>query len=66
MVMFAAYLLLALLVIEQGRIIDAQRSLIRALFADSLQLNALRAEKHQAQQQSQPQPKHSSAPELQR
>jgi hypothetical protein len=64
-IMFAAYLLLALLVIEQGRIIEAQRSLIRALFSDSLQLNALRVAKHQAEQQPQP-PKHSSAPELQR
>jgi hypothetical protein len=65
-IMLAAYLLLSLLVIEQGRVIQAQHSLIQALFSDSLQLNVLRVEKHQAEQHAQPQPKHSSAPELQR
>lgn len=44
-VMLVAYLLLTLLVIEQGRTIQAQRSLIRLLFADSQQLNTLRVER---------------------
>lgn len=66
-IMLAAYFLLALLVIEQGRIIDSQRSLIRALFSDSLQLNAMRVEKHQSEQHAHPQPpKQATAPELQR
>jgi hypothetical protein len=41
-VMLAAYLMLSLLVLEQGRTINAQRSLIRQLFSDSLQLNAMK------------------------
>jgi len=43
-IMLCAYLLLSLLILEQGRTIDAQRALIRQLFYDSLQLNALRME----------------------
>jgi hypothetical protein len=43
-VMLIAYLLLSLLIVEQGRTIEAQRSLIRDLFSDSVQLNALRME----------------------
>src|SRR3954452_5923507 len=49
-VMLIAYFLLSLLIIEQGRTIEAQRTLIRKLFSDSLQLNALKVEKQQAQQ----------------
>jgi hypothetical protein len=76
-VMLTAYLLLSLLIIEQGRTIDAQRTLIRKLFSDSLQLNALKVEKQQAQQlrqsapeqqapaaQRDPHPTHSAQPEL--
>jgi hypothetical protein len=58
-VMLTAYLLLSLLIIEQGRTINAQQTLIRKLFSDSLQLNALKLEKQQAQQMQQ------SAPEQQ-
>ncbi len=43
-VMLFAYLLLSLLVIEQGRTIQAQRDLIRELFSDSAQLTALRSQ----------------------
>lgn len=41
-VMLITYLLLSLLILEQGRTIEAQRSLIRQLFVDSQQLTALR------------------------
>jgi hypothetical protein len=37
-----SYSLLALLVVEQGRTIETQRSLIRSLFTDSTQLTALK------------------------
>jgi hypothetical protein len=76
-VMLIAYFLLSLLIIEQGRTIEAQRTLIRKLFSDSLQLNALKVEKQQAQrlQQSAPaqqapapqpssRPAHNAPPEL--
>ena len=39
-----SYGLLTLLVVEQGRTIDAQRYLIRQLFHDSTQLSALRGQ----------------------
>jgi len=55
-VMLFTYILLSLLVLEQSRIIEAQRSLIRELFSDSLQLNAMRVEKHQTDQRSTPPP----------
>jgi hypothetical protein len=35
-----AYTVMSLLIFEQGRIIDNQRTLIRQLFSDSLELNA--------------------------
>lgn len=56
--MLAAYLMLSLLVMEQARVINSQRDLIRALFSDSLQLNAMRVKEHQRQVQEQqpPQP----------
>jgi len=38
----AGYMLMALLVVEQGRIIENQQILIRSLFYDSSQLTALR------------------------
>ena len=40
--LLAGYLLMGLLVVEQGRIIDNQAVLIRSLFYDSSQLTALR------------------------
>ena len=52
-IMLAAYLMLSLLVIEQARVIDSQRTLIRALFSDSLQLNTMRLQEHQRQVQQQ-------------
>ncbi len=33
---------LSLLIVQQGRTIDSQRTLIRALFQDSLELNAIK------------------------
>lgn len=55
-IMLAAYLMLSLLVIEQARVIDSQRTLIRALFSDSLQLNDMRVREHQRQAQEQQRP----------
>ena len=43
-IMLFGYLFLSLLVIEQGRTIQAQRDLIRLLFSDSTQLSALRGQ----------------------
>jgi len=40
--MLAGYLLMGLLVMEQGRVIENQATLIRSLFYDSSQLTALR------------------------
>lgn len=54
-VMLAAYLMLSLLVIEQARVIDSQRTLIHALFSDSLQLNRMQVREHQRQLQEQQQ-----------
>lgn len=42
LVLLFVYGLMSLLVIEQGRTIDAQRTLIRQLFSDSLELTAVR------------------------
>ncbi|HYN14700.1 MAG TPA: hypothetical protein VES66_02805 [Terriglobales bacterium] len=71
--------LMALLVLEQGRVIDAQKLLIRQLSSDSQQLNAMRvrelqnrgkqaappAQTPQADSQPQPgaQPQHGAAPD---
>ena len=44
-----SYGLLAKLVMEQGRTIDSQRSLIRQLFGDSSQLSAMNGKSAQAQ-----------------
>lgn len=43
------YVLLALLIIEQGRTIESQKDLIRELFRDSQQLNAMKLQKMQDQ-----------------
>ena len=37
-----AYTVMSLVIVEQGRIIDNQRSLIHQLFSDSLELNAMK------------------------
>jgi hypothetical protein len=42
------YVLLSMLVIEQGRTIESQKQLIRELFHDSQQLNAMRIREAQA------------------
>lgn len=47
MVFLFLYVLLVLLVIEQGRTIESQKQLIRALFHDSQQLNAMRVRQAQ-------------------
>jgi hypothetical protein len=39
-VLLLAYTVMSLLIVEQGRIIANQRTLIRQLFTDSLELNA--------------------------
>ncbi len=41
-ILLFAYLLLSLLIVEQGRTIENQKDLIRQLLSDSLQLNAVR------------------------
>jgi len=41
-VLLVTFPLMALLVLEQGRVIDAQRMLIQQLNSDSLQLNSMR------------------------
>ena len=50
-VMLVAYFLLSALIVEQGRTIEAQRSLIRLLYSDSQQLNALKVERMREQRQ---------------
>ena len=48
-----SYGLMTLLVVEQGRTIDNQRSLIQSLFDDSNKLSQLRVKNQQAQAQAQ-------------
>jgi hypothetical protein len=48
-----SYGLLALLVVEQGRTIDSQRNLIRDIFSDSSQLNAMKMAAIRKQRQNQ-------------
>ena len=48
-----SYGLMTLLVVEQGRTIDNQRSLIQSLFDDTSKLAQLRAKNQQAQAQAQ-------------
>ena len=45
-----SYGLLTMLVVEQGRTIDSQRSLIRMLFSDSVELNGMKGKENQRQQ----------------
>ncbi len=45
-----SYGLLTMLVVEQGRTIDSQRSLIRSLFDDSMQLSSLKGKANQKKQ----------------
>jgi hypothetical protein len=53
-VLLVAFPLLALLVVEQGRVIDAQRVLIQQLSSDSRQLNTLRMRELQSHKQAAP------------
>lgn len=51
-----SYGLMTMLVVEQGRTIDAQRTLIRQLFGDSSELTALKGsvvQKHNSESQAQ-------------
>jgi hypothetical protein len=43
LIFFFAYAMMMLLIVEQGRVIEAQRMLIRQLYPDSVQLSSLRA-----------------------
>ena len=55
-----SYGLMTMLVVEQGRTIDAQRTLIRQLFGDSSELTALKGsagQKHNAEVQAEAQAK---------
>jgi Tfp pilus assembly protein PilV len=47
-----SYGLMAMLVVEQGRTIDSQRNLIRDIFGDSAQLNAMKMSAIQKQNQA--------------
>lgn len=46
-VLFAASVFMSLLIVQQERTIDSQRVLIRQLFQDSLELNAMRTQRIQ-------------------
>ncbi len=48
LVLVFGYLLMSLLVVQQGRTINSQRFLIRQLFRDSLELNAMKVQQAQA------------------
>jgi hypothetical protein len=50
-VMLIAYFLFSMLILEQGRTIEAQRTLIRQLFADSQQLTKLKVERMREQRE---------------
>ncbi len=43
-ILACVYVFMSLLVVEQGRTIESQRQLIRALFSDSLELTHLKAQ----------------------
>jgi outer membrane biosynthesis protein TonB len=55
-----SYSLLTMLVVEQGRTIDSQRSLIHLLFGDSIRLSATRVAGHQNQAQQKSNPEENS------
>jgi hypothetical protein len=42
-IFFFAYAMMMLMIVEQGRIIRAQQMLIRQLYPDSVELNAIKA-----------------------
>ena len=45
-----AYLVMSLLVVEQGRVIDSQQKLIRLLYSDSWELTVLKIKQIQEKQ----------------
>ena len=47
LIFFIAYALMVLMILEQGRIIHAQRMLIRQLYPDNVALNSARVRQHQ-------------------
>ena len=47
LIFFFAYALMVLMILEQGRIIQAQQMLIRQLYPDSVELNSARARLNQ-------------------
>jgi len=47
LIFFFAYILMMLMIVEQGRIIHAQQMLIRQLYPDSMELHSTRARLHQ-------------------
>ena len=52
-ILLAAYLLMGLLIVEQGRTIASQANLIRQLFGDSLELNAMKMKQFRDRQTEQ-------------
>lgn len=46
-VLVFGYLLMSVLIVQQGRTIDSQRTLIKQLFRDSLELNAMKVQQVQ-------------------
>ena len=56
-----SYSLLTMLVVEQGRTIDSQRSLIHLLFGDSIRLSATRVAGHQNQAEEKSKPEQDRA-----
>lgn len=50
-ILLFAYMLVSMLVFEQGRTIENQRALIQQLYADSIQLNAVRMREVRAHRQ---------------
>ncbi len=65
--LFLGYVLLSLLVVEQGRVIASQRSLIKDLFSDSMQLSAMKARAaRDGQQQAAPLQNKAGGPKVRR
>ena len=47
LIFFFAYIMMMLMILEQGRIIQAQQMLIRQLYPDSVELTSAKARLHQ-------------------
>lgn len=48
LVLVFGYVLMSLLIVQQGHTIDSQRSLIKQLFQDSLELNSMKVQQVQS------------------